>query len=39
MPIGILYADAEEPDSLTDEQFKLFKRIGLQLSQQLGKAD
>jgi GAF domain-containing protein len=38
-PIGILYADAEEPDSLTDEQFKLFKRIGLQLSQQLGKAD
>jgi HD-like signal output (HDOD) protein len=38
-PIGILYADAREPDSLTDEQFKLFKRIGLQLSQQLSKAD
>ncbi len=40
-PIGMLYADATEPGSLSSERFGLFKRIGFKLSQQLtpGKAE
>ncbi len=34
-PIGILYADATEPDSLTEAQFRKFKQLGQHIANKL----
>ncbi len=38
-PIGILYADSANPDTMSNQQFDRFKQLGSQLSLQLSRAE